>query len=458
MMAPTRLTRQTLLPLLRNRNFLTLWAAQGISQIGQNMLNYLVIVLVEQLTGSSTQTGVAILSFLVPGLLLSGLAGVVVDRSDKRTLLVLTTLLRAATAAVYFVYLLHHEWPVGILVLLIDLATLLRTCVNQFFWPAESATIPLVVERERFFAVNTLLGISTNVFTVLGFLLLGPFLLKIFGTRTVLSTIIVLYLAAAGLLALLPRGSPALAPNGRRARVPNGRLRRLLRQSSSVLRREIRESWLLIRRDRAITVSIVYSSVVQALALMVGTLAPGYAVRVLGQRVEDAFVVILPAGLGMFLGFLLIGPASRRRGWQQVVNRSMLLCGIALLGLAVTPIVARASTSAGLQGARFALWASLTWSLLLGITNPFITVPTQTVLQCNTPAEAYGRIFANRQLVANIVSIVPILLAGAMADLLGIVWVLGAIGCLTLGVGIFGILYLRPCVPRPEPGEEGATP
>lgn len=457
-MRPTRLTRQTLLPLLRNRAFLALWAAQGISQIGQNMLNYLVIVLVEQLTGSSTQTGLAILSFLIPGVVISGIAGVVVDRSDKRSLLIVTTLLRAATATAYFVYLLHYEWPVGILVLIIDLATLLRTCVNQFFWPAENAAIPLVVDREHLFGVNTLLGISTNVFTVLGFLLLGPFLLKIFGTRSVLTTIIVLYLAAAALLALVPRRSLALAPNGRTVGPPDGQFRGLLRQWLSAFRSEIRESWLLIRRDRAITVSIVYSSVVQALALMVGTLAPGYAVRILGQRPEDAFVVILPAGLGMFLGFLLIGPASRRRSWQQVVNRSMLLCGTALLGLAATPIVVNASAAAGLQGERLALWASLGWSLLLGITNPFITVPTQTVLQSNTPAEAYGRIFANRQLVANVASIVPILLTGAMADLLGIVWVLGGIGCLTVGLGVFGTLYLRPRVPLTEPGEEGIAP
>ena len=457
-MSVVPLTRRNIGPLLQNRNFLILWGAQGISQVGQNMLNYLVIVLVEQLTGSSTQTGLAILSFLIPGVLLSGIAGVIVDRSDKRTLLITTTLFRAATASAYFVYLLRHDWPVGVLVLVIDLATLLRTCVNQFFWPAENAAIPLVVPSEHFFVVNTLLGISTNIFTVLGFLLLGPFLLKLFGTRTVLGIIIVLYLAAAAMLALLPRRSPTLGRNGNGLRSRNGSPREMFAQAIRVLRSEVHESWRLIRRDRAITVSIVYSSVIQALTLMVGTLAPGYAVRVLGERPEDAFVVILPAGLGMFLGFLLVGPASCRHRWQQLINRTMLLCGVVLLALAGTPLVARLNAPALPQGARAVLWMSIAWSFLLGITNPFITVPTQTVLQHRTPAEAYGRIFANRQLLANIASIFPILLAGAMADLLGIVWVLGGIGCLTIALSAFGTLYLKPVVPHPEPEREGAAP
>ncbi|MGC8875239.1 MAG: MFS transporter, partial [Chloroflexia bacterium] len=373
MMPSTPLTRRGLLPLLRNRHFLALWAAQAISQIGQNMLNYLVIVLVEQLTGSSTQTGLAILSFLIPGVLISGIAGVVVDRSDKRALLVGTTLLRAATASAYFVYLLHHEWPLGILVLIIDLATFMRTCVNQFFWPAESAAIGLFVAREHFFTVNTLLGISTNVFTVLGFLLLGPFLLKLFGVRTILSVIILCYLTASAILALLPRRGAARSTSVERN---NGRSLPILRQAVAALRRELLESWQLIRRDRAITVSILFSSAVQALALMVGTLAPGYAVRVLGQRTEDAFLVVLPAGVGMFLGFLLVGPASRKRRWQEIVNRSMVVCGAALLGLALTPLAGYMVRLAGLDGERWDLWAALVCSFVLGATNPLIVVPT----------------------------------------------------------------------------------
>ncbi|MGC8874338.1 MAG: hypothetical protein ACP5SI_07830, partial [Chloroflexia bacterium] len=82
-------------------------------------------------------------------------------------------------------------------------------------------------------------------------------------------------------------------------------------------------------------------------------------------------------------------------------------------------------------------------------------VPTHTVLLNNTPADAYGRVFANRQLVTNMASVLPILLTGATADLLGIPWVLGSIGCLTIGLGIFGALYLKQVSHCPEPETEG---
>jgi len=457
-MHTAHLTGRTLLPVLKNRNFLYLWLAQGISQIGQNMLNYLVIVLVEQLTGSSTQTGLAILSFLLPSVLFAGVAGVVVDHTNKRTMLIATTVLRAVTAAGYFVYLLHGKWRVGYLVLIIDLATLVRTCVNQFFFPAEHAAIPLLVERKHFFTVNTLIGISTNVFTVVGFILLGPFLLKFMGIRTVLWTIVGLFLAASAALTLLPRQTCGTARNSDLvSRLKEGVIR-LAGKAWRALLREVRDSWSFIRRDRAVTVAIAYSSIVQALALMIGTLAPGFATRVLQQTPEDAIVVVLPAGLGMFFGFLAIGFVSRRATWQRLVNGSMLVCGVALTGLAATPLLERLPNMPPLGTLNLAhpvLLVSIAWCLMLGVANSFITVPTQTVLQDRIPEEAYGRVFANRLLATNIASMAPVLLAGAMADLVGIIWVLGGVGLLTLAMTAFGVVYLRPTHKPAEEQPEG---
>src|SRR5437667_196742 len=89
---------------LRNRNFTALWSAQLLSQIAQNIINFAVLVKVEDLSHSTTQIAVTIVSFTLPAVLFGPIAGVFVDRLDKKLILVWTNVLRAV-ATLGFVFL-----------------------------------------------------------------------------------------------------------------------------------------------------------------------------------------------------------------------------------------------------------------------------------------------------------------------------------------------------------------
>ncbi|MBV8087917.1 MAG: MFS transporter, partial [Chloroflexi bacterium] len=89
---------------LSNRNFMSLWFAQLLSQIAQNVINYAVLVKVEELSHSTTQVAVTIVSFTLPAVIFGPIAGVFVDRMDKKAILVCTNLLRAG-ATLGFVFL-----------------------------------------------------------------------------------------------------------------------------------------------------------------------------------------------------------------------------------------------------------------------------------------------------------------------------------------------------------------
>src|SRR5512135_3509375 len=84
---------------LRNRNFLALWMAQVLSNTALNGSFFLQLVLIEQVTGSSGQLAAVILAFSLPAVLLSALAGVVVDRISKKTILFASNALRVVTGA-----------------------------------------------------------------------------------------------------------------------------------------------------------------------------------------------------------------------------------------------------------------------------------------------------------------------------------------------------------------------
>src|SRR5437667_8904827 len=91
---------------LKNRSFLCLWLAQLLSQIVFNAANYGVIANVTAITHSTLLVGLAIVSFTLPAVPFSLLAGVYVDYLDKRLVLWASNALRAvATGLIVLAYL-----------------------------------------------------------------------------------------------------------------------------------------------------------------------------------------------------------------------------------------------------------------------------------------------------------------------------------------------------------------
>ena len=89
-------------PVLTNQGFLQLWLAQILSQTAQNAVLYALLILVLELTSSASSTSALVLLFIVPTLVFGIFSGVLVDRWNKRRLLILTNLGRAAAAMTFF--------------------------------------------------------------------------------------------------------------------------------------------------------------------------------------------------------------------------------------------------------------------------------------------------------------------------------------------------------------------
>src|SRR5512135_831301 len=97
---------------LHNRPFLALWMAQVLSNTALNGSFFLQLILIEEVTGSSAQLAAVILAFSLPAVLLSALAGLVVDRISKKYILLASNALRVLTGgilAVLAAYLLTNR-------------------------------------------------------------------------------------------------------------------------------------------------------------------------------------------------------------------------------------------------------------------------------------------------------------------------------------------------------------
>ena len=97
--APVLEGQASAVDVLRNRPFLLLWLSQLATQVGGNMVVYGLTVIVFDATQSSAVVSLLLLTFLVPAVLLSAVAGVYVDRFDRRIILIVTNVLRAARSA-----------------------------------------------------------------------------------------------------------------------------------------------------------------------------------------------------------------------------------------------------------------------------------------------------------------------------------------------------------------------
>jgi len=161
--------------LLRKRNFVLLWMAQLISMTILNASNYALLVLIEEITGSTTLVGLAIICFSLPAVLFGAPAGVFVDHMNKRRVLWSSNCLRAIATFGFVVSLLlnRHE------LVTVYLLTFLISGIGQFFTPAEGTTIPMLVDEEELLPALSLFNITFMLSQAIGFILFAPIIFSV---------------------------------------------------------------------------------------------------------------------------------------------------------------------------------------------------------------------------------------------------------------------------------------
>src|SRR4051812_10164993 len=122
---------------MRNRAFVALWGAQVLSQTAANAVTSALIILVAELTHSNTSSSFLILLSIIPAVLLGFAAGMIVDRTDRRLVLVVTNAARAA--AIVPLLLFGGRVTAGYAV------NFLVAAGPIFFFPAGGAALPAVV-------------------------------------------------------------------------------------------------------------------------------------------------------------------------------------------------------------------------------------------------------------------------------------------------------------------------
>ncbi|HUC86777.1 MAG TPA: MFS transporter [Candidatus Saccharimonadales bacterium] len=419
------------LRLLRHGNFAKLWFAQILSQVGQNLLNFALIILVYDLAQhtrfANSSVALLVIAFGLPALLIAPMAGVLVDRWDRKTVLVVSNVLRAILVPLYLLAG-HRLW-------LILLLSFIVSSILQFFVPAEAATIPNTVPKRMLLLANSLFIFSLYAAFIVGYSASGP-AVQFLGSRGPYLIVTVMMALAAVLTSLLPP-QPYTKPT-----VPLPRPH---------LINDLRESWKLINENAERFFAILQLTITQAVVSILITLAPALSLALLHIPLQDAsHVLIIPVGVGMVLGVMLVSVVTKNRAKATVIQAGLIIASITL-------------TLVGLSGELYRLYQGNTvipvasislivgiLMLVLGLINSMISAAAQTLLQESTTNANRGKVFASLNMMINLAATAPILITGFLADLLSVTRVITIIGAILTVYSLFMVRHYRVLRPRKQ--------
>ncbi len=398
--------------------FSTIWIGQAFSLIGSWVVQFALIWWLTQLTSSATILATASLVALLPEVLLSPIAGVFVDRWNRRVVMIVADSL-VALASLWLAYLF---WVDAAQVWHIYVIMFVRAVGGGFHWPAMQASTSLMIPEEHLTRVagmnQTLRGALGISGPLLGALLMG--LMPLFG--------IMLIDVGTAILAILPLLFLQV-PQPRRDDA-DVQMPTILADLRAGLRYVVGWQGLMIIVGVVMVLKLAQTPAFSLLPLLVSKHFGGDAAQF--SLLEAAM------GVGIVVGGLVL---SVWGGFRRKIYTTML--GFVVSGASLVVLGLAPSGSFGMALAAISV---------VGLVMPLIDGPIMAIVQAKVAPEMQGRVFTLLISLLGVTSPISLAIAGPVSDWLGLqTWYVVA-GALCIAAGL--ILSLVPAVVNIEEGDE----
>ncbi len=402
--------------------FRLIWSAQVCAQLADKFLMFSLIILAYHVAGGSTPVAITLLAYTVPAVAIAPIAGVFADRHDRKTIMIWTNLARAVLVALIPLASLVPGLRGDFLHLLV--ITFLFAAVGQLFSPAEAAAIPTVLPKSALISANSMV-LGTMVITLVGGGALAPIVSR-FDIYSPYWLATALFGAAGVLIALasIPRTEAEPPAN---------------RHPFQQLMLELKGGWDALRESPVLQLSFYELSLAVLVLFMMFTLAPAYVTQVLGIGEQDTYVILVPATVGALCSAWALGFFGRRVNKAWLLVAGLILTGLTLGALGTAPVAMRHIHDVRVLVRPFAA----TFAFLLGVEFGALLIPSVTYLMEQTADTVRGRIFSLLYMVVNGVTAVPVLVAAALSDTIGIDRVIAALGGLLFLTGLASVRFVQ---------------
>lgn len=391
--------------LLKNRNFLFLWLGQSISNTGDWVIVAAQIALVASVSESASALAGLMICKLLPAVLLSSLVGVLVDRLNRKTIMITCDILRAVF--VLFLPFAHSLYQIYILVFLMDSFSL-------FFMPAKDASLPNIVSKDEILAANSFSFVTNQITMVLG-LAVGAtiltivdlvvkvlkveavihrlFFLRLFAPKFLGTNAVFLIDTFSFMISALTLAFIYLPPSEHV----------LKKIKYDQIKEDIVEGFSFLKGNPAIRSMIVSVGIAIVGAGTLYTVGYLYLKQIIGvSRSGFGFILTLFA-MGLLLGAFLVGFLNRFFPKGGIFVAAIFLFGVSLCLFA--------------SFSHFEL--TLLLAILAGTALGLLSVVGYTVLQESVTDKIRGRVFVALESVLKVSLLFSLAVTGVIADIIG---------------------------------------
>lgn len=390
-----------------------------------NLLNFALLIVVFSASNSNSAVAGVVMAFTIPNILFGVFAGVLVDRWNKKRVLLMTNFLRALLVIPLVFFNTN--------LFIIYFFTFCVSVVTQFFIPAETPIIPLLVKKDLLLSANAMFGMGIYASIFLAYALSGPFL-YLFGKSNIFWVLAVIFLIAALFVSLIKVSKSRIEP-----KIKNDDVLDFRHEAKTVLR--------LISKTRDLYQALFSLTLAQIIILVFAAIGPGYAEQILHIRVESfPILFVTPAILGVILGAILIGSYFHKIRKSRLTKIGLFIMGFSILLL---PYGSKFESRTILHTLNSFLPSifmidiihiMIFLAFVLGFAISFIFIPANTTLQEETTDESRGKIYGFLNTFIGIMSVIPVVLVGGLADIFGVKIIISGIGIIVLGIATFRTL------------------
>jgi len=399
-----------MITVFRQRNFALLWFAGLISITGDWTLSVALPFYVYQMTGSALATGLMFMARTLPGVLFGSIAGVFVDRWDRKwtmvvvnvfaTLLILLLLMVKSVTWLWVVYLVAF----------------IESSIMQFFAPAEKAFLPCLVAEKHLATANSLNTLNGSLGMFIGSAI-GGVLMGLTGLISVILFDCASYLFAGAMIFLI-LWSPDLT--SKKAETTNAF------KAWTDLWREWLNGLILVKQSRPITTIFVAAAIAMSGEGIIQALLILFVKLLKGGAMEFGLLLTL-RGLGGLLGGFIFGQIGATVQPHRIFPWTLVGIGLLLLFMFNNPV----------------LIITLIVLCLTGILAVGASVTSTTILQNSVSNTYLGRIFGIMGMIAALMTLIGQESASTFADRWGVVLMLNIGGSLYVLSGLIPLVMLK---------------
>lgn len=361
--------------------FIVVWLGQIVSQIGSAMTAFGISIWLFQQTGQATTLTWAVVAFMGPATFLSPIAGTIVDRGNRKLILIASDLVAGITTIAMLFLLLNGNLEIWHIYLL----NFINGSFSSLQWPAFSAAITMMVDKEHYARTSGMMQLgdsASNIFAPAA----AAAVLSIFGLQGILIFDIVTFSIA--VLAILP------------VLVPQPPVSAESQSSRGSFWAETKYGFTYILERRSLLgLQLVFMGINLFGNLSYALMIPMILARTANNEIALGSVQTVGAVGGVVGGLLLGvwgGPKKRTHG----VLGGMILSGLSAMLLGVVSTVI--------------LWAVA--AFFMSFFLPFVNGSNQAIWQSKVPPDLQGRVFSVRRTIAQFLGPVSTAAAGPLAD------------------------------------------